>query len=59
MLPFQTSLMLPNTAPTPIDYWNDGWLDANDVNGDGLSESAQISSVGSKTQVGVWQTAQQ
>ena len=31
------------------------WLDANDVNGDGLSESASdFISVGSKTQVGVW-----
>ena len=31
------------------------WLDANDINGDGLSESASdFISVGSKTQVAVW-----
>ena len=31
------------------------WLDANDVNGDGLSESASdFTTVGSKTQVSVW-----
>ena len=31
------------------------WLDANDVNGDGLSESASdFTSVGGQTQISVW-----
>ena len=31
------------------------WLDANDVNGDGLAESASdFTTIGGKTQVGVW-----
>ena len=43
-----------NTQPGSISGMT-VWLDANDVNGDGLSESASdFLSVGSKTQVDVW-----